>query len=288
MSFVKVNTFVVMILTVACSLNAEILNGGFDANSGTPVFWQIDPNGVSPQIRQSFSTDEIPYPSKKNPPVTIQPFDGQYFVLLRSDSRDHVPTRRDSEDQLIDFCQLSQEITVRAGQRITGAYFFCTGDYMPFNDTATIKLIPDPYDNRTEILLAHKDVASVGSYQTMLGWESFVHDFNDTNAGTYTLVLEVVDSLDYNYTSRLAVDAIKIECSYAPAGDINGDCKVDLYDFTLLANQWLSECTQPPCSADINEPADHVVNFYDLAIVVENWLIDCRIIPRDQACVPLP
>jgi hypothetical protein len=42
-------------------------------------------------------------------------------------------------------------------------------------------------------------------------------------------------------------------CQYALAGDMNNDCKVDLYDF---------------------------------AIMVANWLIDCNIEPNDPACMP--
>ncbi|MDO8335287.1 MAG: hypothetical protein Q7T74_00700 [Candidatus Saccharibacteria bacterium] len=292
MALKKVKAFVLLtLLSAACSLNAQILNGSFDANSTLPASWQIDHNGVLPEIRQSFSTAEQPYSSSKYPPIIIQPVgDSQYFALLRSDSRDHVATRRDSFGRIVDFCQISQTITVRAGQYITGEYFFSTGDYLPYNDMAIIKLVPDPCSDPAdfnEILLAQKNVADVGDFQTMAGWETFIYDFNEAKAGTYTLILQVEDVGDDKWTSRLAVDALKIECSYELAGDINSDCVVDFYDFAILANQWLNECIAPTwCNnADINPlPEGNKVNFSDVMILAEHWLIDCGVIPLDTAC----
>lgn len=281
MGFIKVNVFGAMFLLVAtCSLNAHIPNGSFDANSTLPTSWEIDPSGIPPEIRQIFSTFENPYPS--NMEVNLPPFDGQYFLLLKSDARSHSQAN---------FSQISQKITVRAGQRITGAYFFSTGDYIPYDDTATIKLIPDPCSNPvglTEITLAKKSVGDVGSYQTMQGWQKFTNDFNDANAGTYTLILRVADAIDNIYTSRLAVDGLKIECNYVLAGDINSDCVVNFYDFALLANQWLNTCDSTLCNgADINPTPDGTVDFTDLAVLAANWLVDCGVIdPNPMICVP--
>jgi len=47
--------------------------------------------------------------------------------------------------------------------------------------------------------------------------------------------------------------AIKRNCEYVLAGDLNDDCKVDFSDFEILA---------------------------------DNWLIDCNLNPSDPACVP--
>lgn len=114
MVFIKVNAFVaIFLLAATCSLNAQILNGSFDANSSGPMSWEIDPSGVPPEIRNTFSTLEIPYPS--NTEVKLQPVDGSYFLLLKSDDRRHSQTN---------FSQISQKITIRAGQRISGEYFF--------------------------------------------------------------------------------------------------------------------------------------------------------------------
>ena len=39
-------------------------------------------------------------------------------------------------------------------------------------------------------------------------------------------------------------------CQYNLAGDLNGDCKVDMLDFAIMANSWLVDC-----DADPNNPA---------------------------------
>jgi len=275
--------FVIIIaLSANCVAGAQILNGSFEDDSNIPLLWQIDSNGVLPEIRQSFSTHETPYPSDVN--VTIGPFEGQYFVLLRSDSLGYLRTN---------FSRLSQKITVQAGQSITGAYFFSTGDYIPYNDSAIIKLVPDPCSNPaglTEILLAYMDVASVGSYQTMQDWEEFTYDFNDADAGTYTLILQIEDAIDNVFTSRLAVDALKIvpkpDCPYTLEGDIDDNCKVDFFDLDLLASEWLNNCDSSTwCNnCDINQSS--MVDFADFATIAGNWLIDCYAEPENPACVP--
>ena len=278
-----------ILLGCTCSLNAQLLNGSFDANSMVPTSWQIDPLGVPPEIRQSFNTtDPLElYPS--NIEVNLPPIDGQYFLLLKSDKRSHPQAN---------FSQISQKITVRAGQSITGAYFFSTGDYVPYDDTATIKLIPDPCSNPTnltEILLAKKSVTDVGSYQTMLDWEIFIHDFNDVEAGTYILTLRVEDAIDNIYTSRFAVDDLKIisapepndpNCHDTLIGDINGDCRVDFFDFALLANEWFNICEEPTWCNKSDIDNSTMVDFIDLTRMTTNWLIDCNADPNNTACTP--
>jgi hypothetical protein len=263
---------------------AEILNGSFeqvDSNdSNLPVFWQIDRGGVLPEIRRSYSTLEEPY--KSNNEVNLMPMDGQHFLLLRSDNAGRRP--------LIDsnYSQISQNITVTAGERLSGAYFFSTGDYIPYYDTGTIKLVPDSGSNSAnlhEILLAEKSVSDVGNYQTMLNWETFVHDFNDAEAGNYTLILQITDAFDRLFTSHLAVDALKL--CYMPSGDINSDCRVDVNDLQPLMTQWLNSCDANSgwCGkTDLNQSGS--VDLVDFAIFANNWLIDCSALPLDPACAP--
>jgi len=58
-------------------------------------------------------------------------------------------------------------------------------------------------------------------------------------------------------------------CQYVLLGDLNDDCKVDFYDFAIMALNWLID-----------------FNFSDLDIMVEKWLIDCNIDPTNPACIP--
>ncbi len=109
-------------------------------------------------------------------------------------------------------------------------------------------------------------------------------------------------------------------------GDLNDDCKVNLCDLEILANQWLLEILFYDFNGDrfinfldfavfanswqgsINQLAefvsqwlkagaynadiapspsgDGIVNFRDFAVMAKNWLIDCNTNPLDPACVP--
>lgn len=60
-------------------------------------------------------------------------------------------------------------------------------------------------------------------------------------------------------------------------GDLNGDCKVDFFDFAAFANQWLrTDCGSENnfCDGADFEPHNGNVDFLDAAILADNWLED--------------
>ncbi|MBW8000594.1 MAG: S8 family serine peptidase [Planctomycetes bacterium] len=60
---------------------------------------------------------------------------------------------------------------------------------------------------------------------------------------------------------------------YFLIGDLNRDCNVGMYDFSMMAAQWLESPTTTP-NADIAPPGgDGIVDFYDIALLAENWLL---------------
>ena len=237
-------------LSAACSLNAQVLNGDFEAGMNN---W--DPNGHESECLTT-SSHLYGYDSITREPIytTIYPIDGQHFVMLKTGSGCVGDTNKS-------WTQLTQLISVNEGQSITGSYFFATDDWVPpWNDIATIYLSsPEPnsitglYD--IEILLARRDVNSVGSYFSMEDWERFSHTFGSSEAGDYMLVLRVEDAVDCAYASYLAVDALYIvdqpmvTCAYKLAGDVNRDCKVDLVDFAKMAENWLIDCNAEPTNS---------------------------------------
>jgi len=80
-------------------------------------------------------------------------------------------------------------------------------------------------------------------------------------------------------------------CPYILEGDINYDCVVDFFDFSLVANQWLNSCNGSSPSywcdeADMDKLGE--VDFYDLDIMIENWLFDCLQTPDNPPCAPRP
>lgn len=66
----------------------------------------------------------------------------------------------------------------------------------------------------------------------------------------------------------------------SPEGDVNGDCRVDMFDVALLSDYWLVQISEP------NEPAnaadfydDDIINFKDLVIIFnsrQNCSWDCN------------
>ncbi|HUT30960.1 MAG TPA: LamG-like jellyroll fold domain-containing protein [Sedimentisphaerales bacterium] len=57
-------------------------------------------------------------------------------------------------------------------------------------------------------------------------------------------------------------------------GDLDLNCRVQMYDFGLLASAWLSQPGDPEYNPefDIGIPADDIIDWKDLAVIGENWL----------------
>ena len=248
MAFRKVIVFVLLaLLLVPCLLKAEFFlqNGSFDEDSATAVLW--DSIGIPAMIVSSYVASN----SGSNS-IPVIPKDGEYFAVLESFAYIGEP----------DCTQLTQIIDVNAGECLTGSYFFDANDYLPFNDIATIKLMPiagDPCSGSAEILLAQKSISDprIQDYGSMLDWQTFSHTFDSNDAGRYQLVLMIENGGDHLLPSFLLVDGFKIApgvpepiCNYVIAGDLTDDCKVNFADFAILAENWLLDCELTP-----NDPA---------------------------------
>lgn len=97
------------------------------------------------------------------------------------------------------------------------------------------------------------------------------------NQGNPTVMAQLDTVEDYLFANDLSgaeklLD--QIECTESIAGDLDGDCKVNLDDLAVLALAWLSEPGDgnwnPDC--DISQPPDNVIKFQDFAVFAENWL----------------
>jgi hypothetical protein len=60
------------------------------------------------------------------------------------------------------------------------------------------------------------------------------------------------------------------EFSYAYAGDFDGDCDVDFFDFAILANSWMQN--NPLLDIAPAPAGDGIVDIKDLAVLCDNWL----------------
>lgn len=81
-------------------------------------------------------------------------------------------------------------------------------------------------------------------------------------------------------TDGINLDYLVFKCSDFNA-DINGpngrlDCRIDLFDFVLMASAWLTSDSDPQyCQlCDISNPADGIINIADLQILASEWLKD--------------
>jgi hypothetical protein len=192
------------ILTFASALSAgSISNPGFESvdvgpEFDTPSGWDIEnyAAAVTGFIPNEYSGDKSMWKIPLDEELT--PYEGSRFVLLSSG------------DSSVQHGKISQQITVEAGDIITGAYFFGTCDYVPWDDYAEIKLVAVGA-GLTDIVLVRISVADVGDYGSTDGWVTFQSDaFTDLNSGSYILECSVADTADMQLESYLAVDALHI------------------------------------------------------------------------------
>ncbi len=77
-------------------------------------------------------------------------------------------------------------------------------------------------------------------------------------------------------------------CPYVLAGDLNGNCRLDVEDLAILAAAWLSSSGDPAWNpaCDLAAPPDETVNLLDFSVLAGHWLLDCHADPSDPACLP--
>lgn len=278
----KLLTFIGLIFLWQLGACAAVLNPDFEQvdpeDPNRPLHWHsqrsYDSFGdlVEDEFKYAYSaTGYIPDPAMQNEEYPldwqvqgIEPALGRRFGLVNSDGHMEGP---------IDV-RLYQIITVEAGARLSGQFFFGTYDWSPYPDFATILLIPEPDGDREQAIeLLHIDIDDVGNAGSMAQWSWFSHTFTHGQEGTYKLEIRVRDYADTLYASLLGVDNI----SYCPeplAGDFNRDCVVDFLDLAMLGSYWLEDCTwlQGCLTTDVN--ADGRVDVDDLVHLSRDWLSD--------------
>jgi hypothetical protein len=210
----------------------------------------------------------------KLPVDGLYPYEGNSFVVLSTGDMTPDPN----------FAEIRQRITIGPGDRLTGAYFFGTADWIQsddhWNDTGYIQLV-QPDTNIVEVNIIEISVKDVNSCMSMRGWKRFDYIFDANQAGTYDLKIWVFDRYDYIWSSYLVVDGLVI-CPNSPIfGDINADCTVNFLDFTMLASDWMCDCSNLATFNDPNHNCvygtdldnSNMVDFNDLKFITDYWLI---------------
>ena len=249
-------------LCILGSVSGMILNSSFEIPDPNETEWFIPPldwiranDNPYEDCYAGLHETFVPTPQYDRSITEVDwtipaPFHESQFVVLSTGDLG-LPS-----DPAITKAEISQIVTFYPGQRISGAYFFGTCDFLEYNDFGKIYLLPvDPNSGLQEIQLGYSDVMIVGDFESSEEWQTFTYDFTQQTAGTYYLICTVQDVRDAIYKSYLAVDGLKVCTPLYSYGDINMDCSVDFEDLGILSRAWLSFCPDPNFY-DPNNPDD--------------------------------
>jgi lysophospholipase L1-like esterase len=114
-------------------------------------------------------------------------------------------------------------------------------------------------------------IRTSGQFDAVIDFDPVVSDPADPNKILAAYLFQN-DYLHFNPAGYQAMaDSIDLDL-FKQTADINKDGSVDLFDYTILANQWLQE---PGLPSDDIAPlgADGIVDLEDLSLMVQEWLI---------------
>ncbi|MCD4830424.1 MAG: hypothetical protein K8R02_01295 [Anaerohalosphaeraceae bacterium] len=276
-----------MVFVVICQ--ADIYNGGFEIadpcqtqDFTTPDGWGCENYAAKvghflPQPQAGAGRNN-PFDWKIDYTIGLFPFEGHSYLLVSTgpDPNETIP-----DPGMNVRTEAVQEITVSEGEMIQGMYFFGTCDYYGWNDTAEIMLWPTRDLTLTDIELVRISVLDVGDNSSTLGWQRFEYVFDANQAGAYDLAIAVWDVDDGSLHTYFAVDALSLCNVPVTNSDINLDCEVNFLDFTILADDWLEDCSVANYACDPNNNGcfigtnladSNFVNANDLGVFVQDWL----------------
>jgi parallel beta-helix repeat protein len=80
--------------------------------------------------------------------------------------------------------------------------------------------------------------------------------------------------IDGDCNDTAVVDMGAYEFNYAYMGDVDYNCNVDFFDFSIFGRAWMTEQGDPDWdwACDINDPPDYYIDWRDLVILCGNWL----------------
>lgn len=253
-----------------------------------PIIWERIPNPDRlPDCYAALEPNFIPPETRAQWQIS-GPYQGDAFVVLSTGGL--------GDDRAVKSAAISQEVFLNAGDTIIGAYFFGTMDYQPYNDYAGIsfQLAADPndYPDSLDYFLipdAQCSVDSIGSFRSTFdlspdteGWIRFSHTVEPNQVGPYHLRCEVADSVDTVYNTYFAVDGLRICRGGRSIADMDWDCDVDLQDYSIISQAWMTFCPDISIHAPNfpGDPNDYPLPVTDpnipcqLADLDNNWFVD--------------
>ncbi|MHC4551433.1 MAG: hypothetical protein ACYSUT_01510 [Planctomycetota bacterium] len=270
-----------------------------------PTFWQRNPHPESTWKEDCYAGLRNFFPDSTDPDSAIPnwdisgPFEGENFLLLSTGGFNRKNSSTQISGRSIKGSSVSQKVFLSADDTIQGAFYFGTLDYTPFNDYGRIVMDlaakdANDYPNSARSFVvsgSYCDIEMVGSRQStedpdgdhppqtnlgaaIDGWVRFSHTVEPNQVGPYYLTCEVVDDRDNVVNSYYAVDGLYICKGGLRPADLNSDCEINLEDFSIISEAWLSFCPDDPNGFDPNDITSDPNIPCQLADINNDWYVD--------------
>ena len=279
--------------------NELVTNGGFDSDTSwtkTGLWTITDPNISDP----NFPDPNLPDPNFAVYNLHSQPIDPNVDSILSQTipfvpqanyrvSIDVLTGEFDSGNDafMVTLGDETYNMTAYANTTITQLFTPTSGNTLTisWNNEGTINIdnvsvrCSDqcPVDEFEIILEAlGEEPNDIPAYGSTDGWVEFEYVIDEPNkAGPYFLQCEVVDYRDTILNTYLAVDGLRICRGGKPISDLNNDCDVNLFDYSILSEAWLSFCPDifDPNIMDSNDIADDNIPC-ELADIDNSWFVE--------------
>jgi len=173
------------------SSQANLTNGSFE--TGDITGWTaVLPVGGSASVVTDYSE---PTPSATGTTSWV-PTDGSYFTVLKTDGPGSMS-------------KLYQSFYASPGASLSFDYFWDSGDFNPFNDITTGKLLLDVGTNGpVESTLFSNSVNTDPADYWGTPWIPVSYQF--TTGGTYTLLIEISNDGDNSFDSYVGIDNAQV------------------------------------------------------------------------------
>ena len=249
-----------------------VTNGGFDSDTfwTKTGLWTIadpnfgDPNSTDPNFPDPYVArynpnlldPEVSTLSQTVPLVPHQTYSVSMDVLTGtfvSGSDVFSVTLGDEECTMTAYTvsTIAQEFTPTSGDTLTISW---DNEGTVNIDNVSVKYIPS--ENFTivynQVGQEPNNIPARGSTED---WIPIEYEIGPNQVGSYLLRCEVKDIRDTIYNSYLAVDGLRICRNGRSVADLDGDCDVDLLDYSVISQAWLTFCPDIPID-DPNFPCD--------------------------------